>query len=202
MLVRKTRWALRAALLGAALGGAAACGGPRAASGPTVPRAMPAEVQARHAAMDAFGARLLAALAAGHPAEVVLGDDVLRVLLEGPAATRVAARRATLGVRLADLESALVRALEGARYLGVCLQDARDEPASGPLGLRSEGWTFRRVLVAAERPGGRRVALWVDGVFLFTDAGFGALDLERVESPRPEHSDLEIAPCDMATHLR
>ncbi len=33
---------------------------------------------------------------------------------------------------------------------------------------------------------------------MFSDAGFGALDLERVETPRWEHSDLELAPCDMA----
>lgn len=191
--------ALPAALLAALLLGACA-GAHNQAPRPTTARVMPDEVPARHAAMDAFGRRLFAALAAGRPRDVVLGDDELRVLLDGPAATRVAAHRATLGVRVADAAH-LARALEGTRYLGVCLQDARDEPAAGPLGLRADGWTFRRVLVAAQRPGGRRIALWVDGIFLFTDAGFGALDLERVESPRPEHSDLEIAPCDMATRL-
>lgn len=196
---RTTAALLHALLLTLAVG---ACeGAHNQARRPTTPRVMPDEVPARHAAMDAFGERLFAALAAGRPLDVVLGDDELRALLDGPAATRVAAHRATLGVRVHGDATHLVRALSGSHYLGVCLQDARDEPAAGPLGLRSDGWTFRRVLVAAERPGGRRIALWVDGLFVFTDAGFGALDLERVESPRPEHSDLEIAPCDMATRL-
>ncbi|AKF05404.1 hypothetical protein [Sandaracinus amylolyticus] len=182
----------------------AACSGPGAAAParPTTPLVMPTEIAARHAAMDAFGARLFAALAAGRPADVMLGDDELRVLLESDAATRIGAHRATVAMRLGADVGRVPLGLDGSHYLGVCLQDARDEPADGPLGLRADGWTFRRVLVAAERPGGRRVALWVDGLFVFTDAGFGALDLERVESPRPEHSDLEIAPCDMATRLR
>ncbi|MDQ3037815.1 MAG: hypothetical protein M3Y87_35805 [Myxococcota bacterium] len=177
-----------------------ACGGSRARSA-TTPLPMPADVASRHAAMDAFGRRLHAALAAGRPIDVLLGDDELRVLLAGSAATRVAAHRAAIGMRVGDDTARLTLALEGTEYLGVCLQDARDEPDGATLGLRAPGWVFGRVLVAARRPGGHRIALWIDGVFVFTDAGFGALDLERIEAPRPRHSDLELAPCDMATNL-
>lgn len=182
----------------AALAGCGSSGARRATT--TLP--MPAEVPARHEAMDELGRRLHVALAAGHPEHVMLGDDELRALLGSTAATRVAARRAAIGVRLGGDAQRLTIALDGTTYLGVCLQDARDEPGDATLGLRATGWVFRRVLLAAARPGGRRVALWIDGVFVFTDAGFGALDLERVEDPRPEHSDLELAPCDMATSLR
>src|SRR5690606_20963342 len=106
--------ALLAALLCAAALGA--CEGARnQAPRPTTPRTMPVEVPARHAAMDAFGRRLLTALAAGRPHDVVLADDELRVLLDGPAATRVAAHRATLGVRVGGTSTDLVRALAGTR---------------------------------------------------------------------------------------
>lgn len=178
----------------------AACGGPRARSA-TTPLPMPTDIASRHEAMDAFGRRLHAALAIGRPIDVLVGDDELRSLLAGSSATRVAAHRASIGLRIGDDPARLTLALEGTEYLGVCLQDARDEPDGATLGLRAPGWVFGRVLVAARRPGGHRIALWVDGVFVFTDAGFGALDLERIEAPRPRHSDLEIAPCDMATNL-
>ena len=51
-------------------------------------------------------------------------------------------------------------------------------------------------------PTGRRVAAWVEGVFIQTDGGFVAIDLHRVEDPRCEHTDLEIAPCDMEAGIR
>lgn len=165
----------------------------------TMPMPMPQELRERHIAMDELGRRLHAALIAGRPADVLLGDDELRRLMSSEAATRLAARRASISIRIGRSGRA-AGALARTEYLGVCLQDARgDDPA---LGLRGEGWTFRRILVAARQPAGRRIALWVDGIFLFTDNGFGALDLERVEDPRWEHSDLEIAPCDMATSLQ
>lgn len=160
---------------------------------------MPAATDARHDAMDAFGRRLHAALTAGRPADVLFGDDELRRLCDGSAATRIAARRGATSMR-AGAQPAVAQGLARTEYLGVCLQYARDDDDA--LGLESPGWTFRRVLLAARLPGGRRTALWVDGMFVFTDSGFGALDLERVEAPRWEHSDLELAPCDMATTLR
>jgi hypothetical protein len=173
-------------------------GGSRAHATMAVP--MPHEVADRQVAMDEFGRRLHAALLAGRPIDVLLGDDEIRRVLTSENATRVAARRAAIGVRLGHTRQ-LASSLAHTEYLGVCLQDARDEANTGPIGLRNVGWTFRRVLLAAQRPGGRRVALWVDGLFVYTDNGFGALDLERVEDPRWEHADLELAPCDMSTAL-
>lgn len=177
------------------LGCGAATGSRRA----TQPSAMPAERTARHEAMDDLGRRLHAALVAGRPADILLGDDELRRVLTSDVATRFAARRAAVGVRLGE-GGRFASALAETSYLGVCLQDARDR--DDHLGLRSPGWTVRRILLAARRPGGRRIALWVEGVFVYTDNGFGAIDIERVEDPRWEHSDLELAPCDMATSLR
>lgn len=161
---------------------------------------MPDDMDARHALMDAFGRRLHAALIAGDATRVMVGDDELRALLAGEDATRTGARRLTVGSRLLEPEL-VARQLTGTTYLGVCLQDAHDEGTHGPLGLRAEGWVFSRILLAASRPGGGRIATWIDGNFVLTDAGFVALDLEHVEAPRWEHSDLEIAPCDLRTRL-
>lgn len=167
--------------------------------GAMTPLPMPAATDARHDAMDAFGRRLHAALTAGRPTDVLFGDVELRQLCDGSAATRIAARRGGPSLRV-GAQPAVAQGLAHTEYLGVCLQYARDDDDA--VGLESPGWTFRRVLLAARLPGGRRTALWVDGLFVFTDSGFGALELERVEAPRWEHSDLELAPCDMATTLR
>lgn len=172
------------------------CGaaGPRR---PTTVLAAPDDRAARNAAIDAFGRRAWAALAEGQPTRVLYDELILRALLETASATRLSARRGTLERRIAA--SGDLRALlETATYAGICLQGAREEPAGGVLGLRSPGWVFDRALVIGTRPAGRRVASWLEGIFVFTDAGFGALDLERVEEPRWEHSDLELAPCDLA----
>lgn len=189
--------ASRAALVALALA-LASCGPSGRHAGTTL--AMPEDLDARHLAIDELGERLHAALVAGAPLNVLLGDDELRALLSSESASRVAARRVAVRSRIGDADR-VATLLAGTTYLGACLQDARDEPASGTLGLRADGWTFRRVLVAARIPGGRRIGTWIDGTFVLTDIGFGALDLERVEDPRWEHSDLDIAPCDMATAL-
>ena len=172
------------------------CGGASAGGA----SAMPTDLDARHAAIDEFGARVHAALLVAAPGDFVVGDDQLRRFVSSTAASRIGARRAGLSSRLANAQRT-AGALVGTTYLGACLQDAGDEPPHGPLGLLAEAWTFRRILIAAAIPGGRRIGLWLDGTFLYTEAGFAALDLERLEDPRWEHSDLDIAPCDMATHL-
>ena len=92
------------------------------------------------------------------------------------------------------------QSMREARYGGVCLQDARVERSGPPFGLRESGWVFDRALVVgvtSEGPEGRRVAAWVEGTFVYTTEGFGAISIVRVERPRWEHSDLELAPCDM-----
>lgn len=171
-----------------------ACGGGGAPlSRPTTALAAPDAREDRNAAIDAFGQRAWGALVSRAPSRLLYDELDLRELLDAAGATRFSARRGS-SVRIGGG----VVALDSARYAGICLQGAREEPANGVLGLRSRGWVFDRALVIGTRPGGRRVAAWLEGVFVFTDAGFGALDLERVEEPRWEHSDLELAPCDLA----
>lgn len=171
-----------------------ACGGSAPGlSRPSTALAAPDAREDRNAAIDAFGQRAWDALASRQPTRLLYDELDLRELLDAAGATRFSARRGTaarLGRSGVELDSA--------RYAGICLQGAREEPADGVLGLRSRGWVFDRALVIGTRPGGRRVAAWLEGIFVFTDAGFGAIDLERVEEPRWEHSDLELAPCDLA----
>lgn len=133
----------------------------------------------------------------GHPSRLLVDDLGLRNLLDAPSATRVGARRMQVRQRMRATRD-FASLLEGADYAGICLQGARVEPAGGVLGLQNDAWIFDRLLVIGRRPSGRRVAAWVEGVFVYTDVGFTALDLERVEEPRWEHSDLELAPCDLA----
>lgn len=176
----------------------AGCGGSAAPAHPTTPRAPPAERQARDAAIARFGERAWAALLAGAPERLLYDDLDLRRLLDASGATRLSARRLGAGTRIGGVSADLPAMLRSAEYAGICVQGAREEPAGGVLGLRENGWVFDRALVIGRRPGGRRIASWLEGTFLFTDAGFGALEIERVEAPRWEHSDLELAPCDLA----
>lgn len=162
---------------------------------------MPDSRDVRHVALERFGRELLTSLQEGSPTRLLFDVDEIRVLQEPTAATRSTTRRASLSFPLAAARSAR-RELADTAYLGLCVQDARDEPERGPLGLRRPSWTFRRILLAAKQPSGHRIALWLDGVFVFTDVGFGILDLERIEDPRWEHSDLDILPCDMVVGIR
>lgn len=163
---------------------------------PREPRAVPDDDAARHRALAEGGLRFYRALAAGHPRELLFGDLALRRLLEPQMATRMAARRLGLEQRLAVEPGEFARFRE-ARYGGICVQGARVAEAGGTLGLREPGWVFDRALLMGERPGGERVASWVEGIFVYTNAGFGAIVLTRVETPRWKHTDLRLAPCDM-----
>jgi hypothetical protein len=142
------------------------------------------------------GERFYAALSRGRPLLTLLDELGLRRVVDDPSATRYSARRAglnlRLGVRPADFES-----FRSAEFLGICAQGARERPAGGVLGLREPTWTLERVLVVGRRPSGRRIAAWLEGIFVLTDQGLYALDLSRAEAPRWEHSDLELASCDV-----
>lgn len=162
---------------------------------------VPDEREARHRALDRLGRRIYRALAAGDVESLLLDDLAVRRLLAPEAATRASALRTGLRGRLA-MRAQAFRVLETATYEGICVQGSRLEPAGSPVGLREPGWVLDRVLVAGEKPGGSRVALWVEGSFLYTNAGFGAISLDRVEEPRWEHSDLDLAPCDMEAGTR
>lgn len=180
----------------------AACSGPgtRGADEPARPTTLlpaPDTVDARTAAIDDLGRRIWDALSAGDPARLLYDEVDLRTLLEGPAATRITVRRTRIADRIGPTDD-FVGLMSSADYAGICLQGARDEPAGGVLGLRSPGWVADRILIIGRRPSGQRIASWLEGLWLYSDQGFRAADFERVEEPRWEHSDLEIAPCDLS----
>jgi hypothetical protein len=155
----------------------------------------------RERAIVEVGRDILGSLTVARPQRLLFDDVALRALVAGETATRLAALRQSVELRLA-LRREGFESLRGAELGGVCLQGSRLERAGDALGLREDGWVFDRALVLAILPGNRRVASWVEGTFLYTDAGFGALDLARVEEPRWEHSDLELASCDMEVGIR
>jgi hypothetical protein len=163
---------------------------------PTTARPLPQPAVDAERSLDAFGERLYAALATGHPEAVMLDDGAVNALLLPEAATRAAALRMTGGpaLHLAADQRAL---LQSARYAGLCVQQGRAEPSGGTIGLRAPGFVFERALVIGREPDGGALASWVEGKFLNTDAGFAALTVERVEAPRRDHADLELAECEI-----
>lgn len=170
-----------------------ACGGETARMRPLP---VPGDGPTRDAAMRAYGRELYRTLSAGEPDRLLADDVELRSLLTSEAASRYTALRMGSGMRL-DARPEQFVPFQQASYGGLCLQGSRLEPKSSPLGLRADGWVFDRALVIGVQPSGRRIAAWVEGTFVYTPEGFVALELSRVEAPRWEHSDLELAPCDM-----
>ena len=96
-----------------------------------------------------------------------------------------------------ELPVARLREFRETRYVSVCAQGSEPAHQGGALGLRRPTWTLQRILVVGRRDGGQRLAAWVEADFAYGPEGFEALDLRRVEAPRWEHSDLEIATCDL-----
>jgi hypothetical protein len=169
----------------------------QAAVAPTLrPLVVPASNEARDEALLETGERIYRALAEGEPNRLLVDDAGLRRLVSDDAATRYAAVRMGISVRLA-VDPAEFEAFRNSRYTGVCLQHARVEPAGTGVGLLERGWMFDRALVVGQQPGGRRFASWVEGTFVYTPEGFLAIDIARIETPRWEHADLELATCDM-----
>lgn len=169
------------------------CGG---GSAPLRPLPVPRDGSARARIVDQTGERLYTALSRGRPLTLLADDVALRALVDSRSASRYSALRQGVSARV-GAEGADFGPLAHARYSGVCLQGARLEPRAGSLGLRADGWVFDRALVVGDEPGGRRLASWVEGTFVYSSDGFLALSLSRVEAPRWEHSDLEMAVCDM-----
>ncbi|MFW5875646.1 MAG: hypothetical protein ACOCXM_02800 [Myxococcota bacterium] len=195
------RWAGPVLGLLVACGGAGGVAAPEQPTGPATAMPVPDERGVRNRALERLGKRIYRALARGDVKSLLLDDLAFRRLLAPEAATRASAWRTGVRTRLAMRREAF-EVLEAAAYVGVCVQGSRLEPAGSPVGLREPGWVLDRVLVAGEKPGGSRLAAWVEGSFLYTDAGFGAISLDRVEEPRWEHSDLDLAPCDMEVGIR
>lgn len=165
----------------------------------TPPRALPppADAAARRESLDALGKRLFEAIRERRIASVLAKGDELDALLVPQARARVEQER--LRTDLLNL-SELARPWALAEYAGFCAQGALQGGAVDP-GLRADGWMLDRILVVA---GLNRVqsASWVEGRFVFTDQGFKVLSLSRVEPPRAQHADLELAPCDVERGIR
>jgi hypothetical protein len=189
----KTVWALVTAL------SVMSCGGGSATVETTTDTEVRPEDQPDEAAIARVGQRIYDAMVAGDPQQLLIDDAGMRRLVTAEAGERYAALRLGVGARIGDVSSL---AFDGTTYLGVCLQGARLEPADAELGLRAPAWIFERALVAGRMASGRRTAAWVEGIFVRTENGFVALDLHSAEDPRWEHTDLEIAPCDMEYGIR
>lgn len=187
----------RAGLVLAAFCGLA-CGGGAPSFG-SLP--VPHEMSARRAALREFGQRAIDVTLAGDLSGLVADDLALRAILHGDAASRAAALRVSgtprNGYRARDFE-----VLRGGALAGVCVQNARLERASGPLGLLRDAWVFDRALVAVTGTSGERLGFWLEGSFVYTAKGFIAIAIARLEIPRWEHADLGLAPCDMDAGLR
>lgn len=142
-----------------------------------------------------FAERAFQVLQDGAPTDLVFDDVTLRRLLHSVAATRASAQRNGMF----SASDGRVRGFElwrGARFGGACFQGLRDEAVGTLFGLAEPGWVFERVLLVGQEPTGR-IAVWLEGEFVLTDAGFGAIVIQAVETPRRNHSDLELAVCDV-----
>jgi hypothetical protein len=181
------------------VGALASCGA--ADERPLSPLPVPPSTAVRSRAIDATGERIYGELTRGDPVRLLADDLALRELVSPSAASRYSALRLGTTARL-SVQPEDFRPLHDATYGGVCLQGSRLEPAHATLGLARDGWVFDRALVMGVQPGGRRLASWVEGIFVYTTDGFVALALNRVESPRWEHADLELAACDMEVGIQ
>ncbi len=164
------------------------------------PAGLPADSSQRRESLDKLARELFDAMRAHAPERVLAPLAELDALLPVESRLRLEQERAQMD-RSDTAPSGMAGAWDHASYLGFCAQGGREEPALGVLGLPEPGWILERLLVAAD-PGGGRSAAWVEGRFLFTNWGWRALTLRRVEPPRAHHSDLDLAPCDVEQGIR
>jgi hypothetical protein len=188
----------RAWLTGCAALALAACANARP---PSVARALPDDSTERDRVLASFGERLYGAVATGHLEDVFATDRARDALLKPEAAQRtsieLASGKGGAEAAIAPSDRAVWRS---ARYAGLCIQSGRLELPSGALGLSKAGFVFERGLLIGREPAGGELAGWVEGVFVLTQEGFVALEIERIEPPRRDHSDLELAECELADH--
>lgn len=157
------------------------------------PRVLPSDARERDELLARFGERLYAAIESGH-LERVLADSPTRAdILKPDVAGRPPRTLAGHALSVAD------RSLWATgRYAGLCVQSGRTEYPFGLVGVRKTAFVFERGLLIGREPGGGDLAGWVEGVFVLTQRGFVALAIERIEGPRRDHADLELAECEIA----
>jgi hypothetical protein len=177
-------------------------GGSCASAPPPRVHTLPDDAATRDGAVRALGQALWDGIARGDMLATLATDDELEALIDGEANTRLRLRRPGLRARLGERMHTIPPQLTGASYVGICAQDARDHDEASGLGLREPSWVVARVLIAGQVSGSsRRIALWVDGPFVYDGDHFVALELTAIESPRWEHSDLELGSCDVSDGL-
>ena len=174
------------------------CGG--AAAVPPRPALLPSDQVERRESIDRLARALFSAIQAQSPEQVLVAPAELDQLLPTSTRSRIEQERRHTGAQLTALPGRAA-VWSGASYAGFCAQGAREEPPGGSLGLIEAAWLLDRLLVVADLGNGRS-ASWVEGRFLFTDQGWRALSLSRVEAPRAGHSDLDLAPCDVEQGIR
>ncbi len=175
-----------------------ACGGGQTPAGSTVAqRALeaPTSGEQRSAALHQFAERAFRTLRDGHAVELVFPDAALDRLLNAPSARRASGQRHDMP-RADVMAPRQFELLRGATFDGACFQGLHEEPAGSIVGLLHNGWMFERVLLVGSEPTGR-LAIWLEGEFLWTDKGFGAIAIHSAEAPRRNHADLELAVCDV-----
>ncbi|MFT3921342.1 MAG: hypothetical protein QM778_02285 [Myxococcales bacterium] len=164
------------------------------------PAVLPVDQTARRESLDQLARALFDAIRADAPEQALAPAAELDELLPSPTRTRIEQERRR-PIHQAASVPGHPAVWSAASYAGFCAQGAREEPAGGALGLGGAAWLLDRLLVVADLGNGRS-ASWVEGRFLFTDQGWRALTLSRVETPRAGHSDLDLAPCDVEQGIR
>lgn len=181
----------QAALFLAAAGIAFSACGAAAVSAP-LQTEVATERAARDQALTDFGSRFVSAVSHDTVRSMLVSDSDLSDLVNATGESREQALR-LIPVAFSRWSAASVR---GFSFSGLCVQNARVESPDGGFGLLRPAWVFDRVLLVLKSPEGRRLAAWVDGLFVLTSRGIWALHLRQIEQPRWEHSDLELAMCD------
>lgn len=175
-----------------------ACGGsqtPATSLGPERSLTAPSDSAERAQALQQFAERAFRTLQHGHAVELVFDEVALGRLLNSPSATRAGGQRRSMPAA-SGMAPRQFELLRDARFDGACFQGLHDEAEGSVVGLLQPGWMFERVLLVGSEPTGR-LAIWLEGEFLWTDQGFGAISIQAVEAPRRNHADLELAVCDV-----
>jgi hypothetical protein len=164
------------------------------------PAPLPEEPQARQLALGQIGRQLFAAVADGEPERLMIDPSELKSILDTDGAMRVLELRergSAPGFAAAEQRAAYSHAT----YVGVCFDRARLEAAGSALGLLRKAFVFDRALIVGKQSDGSMIAAWLEGTFLGTGDLVVALVLSRVESPRRDHSDLNVLHCDFVDGL-
>jgi hypothetical protein len=166
---------------------------------PVQPRIPPNDTSVWRDSLDDLAAALFAALRAGRLEPVLVRRSELDRLLTLDGQMIVAREREEQALSLSLAGAA--RAWSTSTYQGFCAQEAHAERGGSAYGLRDDAWVVQRLLVVARRGRGRTAA-WVEGRFFYSDRGWLALSVGRIEPPRSYHTDLEVAPCDVERGIR